>query len=173
MTQERPGAVTFKGAPQTALGPEIKPGDAAPDFKLVANDLSTVSLKDSAGKTRLISVVPSVDTGICAAQTKRFNDEAAKLPEDVAIYCVSADLPFAQKRFCGAEGINKVAALSDHRDMAFGNAYGTHVKELRVDSRAIFVVGKDDKIKHVEYVKEIASHPNYDAAIEAVKQARG
>lgn len=171
MPQERPGAVTFKGAPQTAIGPELKKGDKAPGFALVANDLSTVSMSDSAGKIRLISVVPSLDTGICQQQTKRFNEEAAALPADVVVYCVSADLPFAQKRFCGAENATKIVALSDHRDMAFGDAYGTHVKELRLDSRSIFVVGKDDKILYAEYVKEIASHPNYDAALAAVKAA--
>jgi thiol peroxidase len=171
MTQERPGAVTFKGEPQTALGPVLKAGDKAPAFTLLANDLSKVSLADSAGKVRLISVVPSLDTGICQQQTKRFNEEAASLPEDAVVYCVSADLPFAQKRFCGAENANKIVALSDHRDMSFGDAYGTHVKELRLDSRAIFVIGKDDTVKHAEYVVEIASHPNYDQALEAVGQA--
>lgn len=171
MSIERHGAVTFKGEPMTAIGPELKTGDKAPDFALVANDLSTVTLASSAGKVRLISVVPSLDTGICQMQAKRFNEEAAKMGPGVEVIVVSADLPFAQKRFCGAENTTKIKALSDHRSMGFGNAYGTHVKELRVDSRAVFVVGKDDRIAYAEYVKEIASHPNYDAAIAAVAAA--
>lgn len=169
MPQERLGAVTFKGAPLTAIGPELKVGDAAPDFALVAPDLSIKTLKDSAGKTRLLSVVPSLDTGICQLQAKRFNEEASQLPAGVEVIVISADLPFAQKRFCGAEGTDKIQTLSDHREMSFGDAYGTHVKELRVLSRSIFVVDKNDKIAYVEYVPEIASHPNYDAALAAVK----
>jgi thiol peroxidase len=169
MPQERFGAVTFKGAPLTAIGPELKVGDAAPDFALVAQDLSIKTLKDSAGKTRLLSVVPSLDTGICQLQAKRFNEEASKLPADVEVIVISADLPFAQKRFCGAEGTDKIQTLSDHREMSFGDAYGTHVKELRVLSRSIFVVDKNDKIAYLEYVPEIASHPNYDAALAAVR----
>lgn len=173
MATERSGAVTFKGNPLTLLGKALSAGDSAPDFSLIANDLSRVSLKDSAGKVRLVSVVPSLDTGICDLQTKRFNEEADKLGADVIIYTVSADLPFAQSRWCGAAGVKNLQTLSDHFDMSFADAYGTHVKELRVDSRAIFVIDKNGKIAYCEYVPEIASHPNYDAALDAVKQAAG
>lgn len=170
MSVERPGAVTFKGQPMTLVGPELKPGDKAPDFTIIDQSLQPVSLKDYAGKVILLSVVPSLDTGICSAQTKRFNEEAAKLPEDVAILTVSMDLPFAQARFCGAENIDRVKVLSDHRDASFAQAYGTLVKELRLECRAIFVIDRDGVIRYVEYVPEIASHPNYDAALEAVRK---
>ncbi len=169
MPVERPGAVTFKGQPLTLVGPEIKPGDKAPDFTIIDQSLQPVSLRDYAGRVILLSVVPSLDTGICSAQTKRFNEEASKLPEDVAVLTVSMDLPFAQARFCGAENIDRVKVLSDHRDASFAQAYGTLVKELRLESRAIFVIDRDGIIRYVEYVPEIASHPNYDAALEAVK----
>jgi len=166
---ERPGAVTFKGQPLTLVGPELKPGDKAPDFTIIDQSLQPASLKDYAGKVILLSVVPSLDTGICSAQTKRFNEEAAQLPEDVVILTVSMDLPFAQARFCGAENIDRVKVLSDHRDASFAQAYGTLVKELRLECRAIFVIDRDGTIRYVEYVPEIASHPNYDAALQAVK----
>ncbi len=171
MSVERFGAVTFKGKPQTVLGEPLQVGSKAPDFTLVANDLSPVTLQDSAGKVRLISVVPSLDTGICDAQTRRFNQEAASLGENVVILTVSADLPFAQKRWCGAAGVDQVQTLSDHRDMNFGLAYGTYVKELRLEQRAIFVVDRNDQITYVEYVPEIAQHPDYEAAIAAVRAA--
>lgn len=170
MSVERPGAVTFKGQPMTLVGPELKPGDKAPDFTIIDQSLQPVSLKDYAGKVILLSVVPSLDTGICSAQTKRFNEEAAKLPEDVAVLTVSMDLPFAQARFCGAENIDRVKVLSDHRDASFAQAYGTLVQELRLECRAIFVIDRDGVIRYVEYVPEIASHPNYDAALEAVRK---
>jgi len=140
---------------------------------LLANDLSEVTLADSAGKVRLISVVPSLDTDICDAQTRRFNEEAVSFGDEVVVLTVSADLPFAQKRWCGAAGVDRVQTLSDHRDMNFGNAYGTHVKELRLEQRAIFVVDRDDTIRYVEYVPEIAQHPNYEAALTAVRQVAG
>jgi thiol peroxidase len=166
---ERPSAVTFKGQPLTLVGPELKPGEKAPDFTIIDQSLQPASLKDYAGKVILLSVVPSLDTGICSAQTKRFNEEAAQLPENVVILTVSMDLPFAQARFCGAENIDRVKVLSDHRDASFAQAYGTLVKELRLESRAIFVIDRDGIIRYVEYVPEIASHPNYDAALQAVK----
>lgn len=170
MSVERPGAVTFKGQPLTLVGPELKPGDKAPDFTIIDQSLQPASLKDYAGKVVLLSVVPSLDTGICSAQTKRFNEEAAKLPEGVAILTISMDLPFAQARFCGTENIDRVTVLSDHRDASFAQAYGTLVKELRLESRAIFVIDREGVIRYVEYVPEIASHPNYDAALDAVKR---
>lgn len=172
MTVERFGDVTLRGTPQTVLGSPLKTGVKAPDFTLVANDLSLVTLADTAGKVRLISVVPSLDTGICDAQTRRFNQEAAHLGDDVAILTVSVDLPFAQRRWCGAAGIDQVQTLSDHRDMNFGNAYGTHVKEMRWEQRSIFVIDANDMVTYVEYVPEIAQHPNYEAALEAVREAQ-
>ncbi len=166
--QERKGVITFKGGPMTLIGPEIKVGDKAPNFKVLTNGLEEVSLDNYKGKTLILSVAPSLDTGVCAIQTKRFNDEASKLPANVEILTISADLPFAQKRFCGAENI-KIASLSDHREMSFGDAYGTHIKELRLEARSLFVVGKDGKVKHVEYVKEVTTEPNYDKALAAAK----
>jgi thioredoxin-dependent peroxiredoxin len=166
--QERKGVVTFKGGPLTLLGPDIKVGDTAPNFKVLTNGLQEVSLDTYKGKTLILSVAPSLDTGVCAAQTHRFNKEAETLPPSVQVLTISADLPFAQGRFCGAENI-KIQTLSDHREMSFGDAYGTHIKELRLEARALFVVGKDGKIKHVEYVKEATDHPDYDKALAAAK----
>jgi thiol peroxidase len=167
---ERPGAVTMKGNPLTLLGPELKPGDKAPDFHVVDGTLSTVDLSKTGGKVRIVSVVPSLDTPVCDLQTKRFNEEAAKLP-NVDILTVSMDLPFAQKRWCGAFGIDNVKMLSDHRDASFGMAYGTLVKDMRIECRAIFVLDSGNVIRHVEYVKEIADHPNYEAALSAARSA--
>ena len=167
---ERPGAVTMKGNPLTLLGPELKPGDKAPDFHVVDGTLSTVDLSKTGGKVRIVSVVPSLDTPVCDLQAKRFNEEAAKLP-NVDILTVSMDLPFAQKRWCGAFGIDNVKMLSDHRDASFGMAYGTLVKDMRIECRAIFVLDSGNVIRHVEYVKEIADHPNYEAALSAARSA--
>ncbi|TKI72208.1 thiol peroxidase [Lysinibacillus mangiferihumi] len=161
--------ITFKKGPVTLIGNEVKVGDQAPDFTVLANDLSPVSLKDSEGKIRLFSVVPSLDTGVCDAQTRRFNEEATNLGDDVVIYTVSVDLPFAQKRWCGAAGIDAVQTVSDHRDLSFGEAYGVYIKELRLLARAVFVVDATGKVTYVEYVPEATDHPNYEAAIAAVK----
>lgn len=166
---ERKGVITFKGNPLTLIGPEIKLGDRAPDFKLLANDLKEITLNHSKGKTRIISVVPSLDTPVCDMQTKRFNEEAGKLPSGVIVLTVSADLPFAQARWCGAANAKNIQILSDHREMAFGKAYGVWIKELRLLSRAIFIVGPDDKIQYVEYVREITQHPDYDKALHSLK----
>ncbi len=163
--------ITFKNNPVTLLGNEVKVGDTAPDFTVLANDLSPVTLADSKGSVRLISVVPSIDTGVCDAQTRRFNEESASLG-NVKVLTVSVDLPFAQKRWCGANGIENVQTVSDHRDLSFGEAYGVHIKELRLLARAVFVVDSNDKVTHVEYVSEATNHPNYEAAIEAVKAAK-
>lgn len=171
MPQERPGAVTFLGNPLTAIGSELKVADKAPGFSVLSNDLKPVTLADSAGKVRLLSVVPSLDTPVCDMQTRRFNQEAASLGDNVVILTVSMDLPFAQKRWCGAAGVDRLQTLSDHRDASFGLAYGTLIKELRLLSRAIFVVDANDTIRYIEYVKEISSHPNYDAALGATKGA--
>ena len=170
-TVERQGAITFKNGPVTLLGNEVKVGDQAPDFTVLANDLSPVTLASSAGTVRLISVVPSLDTGVCDAQTRRFNEEVANLG-NVKVLTVSVDLPFAQKRWCGAAGIENVQTLSDHRDLSFGVNYGVAIKELRLLARAIFVVDSSDKVVHVEYVSEATNHPNYEAAIEAAKAAK-
>lgn len=170
MAQERHGAITFKGGPVTLVGTEVKVGDQALDFTVLANDLSPVTLASSAGQVRLISVVPSVDTGVCDAQTRRFNEEAAKL-DNAVVLTVSMDLPFAQKRWCAAAGIDQVQTVSDHRDASFGTAYGVLIKELRLLARAVFVVDRNDKVTYVEYVSEATNHPNYDAAVEAAKKA--
>lgn len=137
---------------------------------MLANDLSTVTLADSKGKVRLISVVPSIDTGVCAQQTRKFNEEAAGLSEDVSILTISVDLPFAQARWCGAEGIDAVQVVSDHRDLSFGEAYGVVIQELRLLARSIFVIDQNDKVAYVEYVSEVTDHPDYEQAIEAVKK---
>lgn len=168
--QERRGAATFKGNPLTLMGPELKIGDTAPNFQLLANDLSVVTLQQFKGKTKLLSVVPSLDTPVCDLQTKRFNQEASKLPSEVAVLAVSMDLPFAQARWCGTAGADKIKSLSDHREGAFGKAYGVLIKELRLLSRSIFVIGSDDKIKYVEYVKEITEHPNYEKALASLRE---
>lgn len=161
--------VTFNNDPVTILGNEVSVGDEAPDFTVLANDLSPVTFSDSKGTVRLISVVPSLDTGVCSAQTRKFNEEAASLGEDVSILTISADLPFAQKRWCAAEGIEAVQTLSDHRDLSFGEAYGVIIEELRLLTRAIFVVDKDNKVTYVEYVAEATDHPDYEKAIAAAK----
>ncbi len=166
---ERKSAVTFKNNPITLVGPEIKAGDKAPDFKVLANDLSEVTLASSKGKTRLISVVPSLDTPVCELQSKRFNEEASKLPSSVAVLTVSMDLPFAQKRFCAAQHADKIQMLSDHREASFGRAYGALIKELRLLTRAVFVIGPDDKVQYAEYVKEVTQHPDYDKALQTLK----
>jgi thiol peroxidase len=160
----------MRGNPLTLIGPELKAGDSAPDFNLVDISLKNVSLADTGNNVRIISVVPSLDTPVCDAQTKRFNEEAAKLP-GVDILTVSMDLPFAQKRWCGAFGVDKVKMLSDHRDGSFGTNYGTLIKDLRIESRAIFVLDQKNKIRHAEYVKEVADFPNYDTALTAARAA--
>jgi thiol peroxidase len=165
---ERAGATTLSGNPMTLVGPELKKGDAAPDFSVIDSALKPVHLSDTGNKTRIFSVVPSLDTPVCDAQTKRFNEEAARL-KDVDIYTVSMDLPFAQKRFCNSFALDNVKMLSDHREASFGQSYGTLIKELRILSRAIFVIGPDNKVKYVEYVPEVGNYPNYEAALDAVK----
>jgi len=161
---------TLKGNPLDLEGPELKVGAKAPDVTVKKSLVDSFKISDGRGKVRLISVVPSLDTPVCAEQTRRFNKEASSLP-NVQFYTVSCDLPTAQGRFCGAEGINaeRLTMLSDHMDGAFGKAYGTLIPKLRVESRALFVVDKDDTLRYVEYVPEVASHPNYDAALAALK----
>ena len=169
---ERPGATTMKGGPLTLIGPELKAGDAAPDFAAVDTGLKPVDLAKTGEGVRIFSVVPSLDTPVCDMQTRRFNEEASKLP-NVKIYTISMDLPFAMKRWCGAMGVDKVEMLSDHKSGSFGENYGTLIKELRIESRAIFVVDSANTISYVEYVKEVGDHPNYDAALEVAKSIAG
>jgi thiol peroxidase len=171
MAIERAGGTMWKGEQRTLVGPELKPGDQAPEATLVTQDLSEVKLLGStSGKIRLINVILSVDTGICAPQTKRFDEECAKLP-NVAAVTVSMDLPFAMKRFCGAENV-KHRVLSDHRNAEFGEKYGILVKETRWLGRAIFVVGSDGRVAYAQYCPEIAAHPDYDAALAALQAAK-
>lgn len=167
--QERFGAVTLKGKPLTVMGPALAVGDAAPEVTLGAKgfDGRARLLESTADQIRLINVIPSIGTGICDAQTRRFNQEAASLGDGVAIVTVSADLPFHLAEWCAAKGVDRVVTLSDHYDMAFGDAYGTHIKELRVEQRAVFVVDADGVVRYVEYVPEIAQHPDYDKALAA------
>jgi thiol peroxidase len=167
---ERLGATTLKGNPLTLIGPQLKPGDSAPDFTVVDQALKPVTLKDTGRNVRIFSVVPSLDTPVCDAQTRKFNIAAANLP-GVDIITVSVDLPFAQTRWCGAFGVDKVKMLSDYKDVSFGANYGTLIKELRIESRAIFVVNRENQIRYVEYVKEVADSPNFDAALAAARDA--
>ena len=169
--EERSGVITFQGNPLTLVGPAIGVGDDAPDAEVLANDLSAVSLSSFRGKVLVLSCVPSLDTPVCDTQTRKFNEAAGSLGEDVAILTVSMDLPFAQARWCGAAGIEAVQTVSDHRDAALGRAYGVLIKELRLLSRAVFVIGRNGKVQYVELVKEITEEPNYQAALEAAKGA--
>jgi thiol peroxidase len=167
---ERTGLVTMKGNPLTMVGGEIKVGRKAPDAELVANDLSTVELSSLCrGKVCIVTSVPSLDTPVCNLETRRFNEEAGKLGEDVIILAISMDLPFAQKRWCGAAGVENVQTLSDHREAAFGKAYGVLIKELRLLARAVFVSDKQGVIRYVELVKELGNEPDYEAALNAAK----
>ena len=167
---DRPAATTMRGRPLTLVGPELKAGDRAPEFEAINDTLQPVTLQSTGPNVRIFSVVPSLDTPVCDAQTKRFNDEAAKLP-GVQFYTVSMDLPFAQKRWCGAFGVDKVKMVSDHRSGSFGENYGTMIKDLRIESRAIFVIDKNNTIRHAEYVKEVADFPNYESALAAARAA--
>lgn len=167
---ERSGAVTMKGNPLTLTGTEVSVGDTAPDVTLINNDLQPARISDWKGKVVVIASVPSLDTPVCDMETRRFNTEATGLGDDVVILTVSMDLPFAQKRWCGDKGVENVITLSDHKDAAFGEAYGVLVKELRLLARAVFVLDRDGAIQYGELVKEIAEEPDYNAAIEAVKK---
>ncbi|MCB0224345.1 MAG: thiol peroxidase [Anaerolineae bacterium] len=167
---EHTGELTHKGKPVTVIGDKLNVGDKAPNFSLTDNDWSTVTLDDSAGKIRLISVVPSLDTGLCDAQTRHFNEAIAAMGDNVVGYTVSADLPYAQKRWCGNAGVENVITLSDHKDMSFGNAYGTHYKERRLERRAVFVIDEAGVVQYVEYLPEISQPPDYDAALAVLKK---
>jgi thiol peroxidase len=167
---EHPGAITMKGNPLTLIGRLPEVGQSAPDFEVLDNNLTPVKLSSFKGKICIIASVPSLDTPICDIETRRFNTEAANLSADVVILTISMDLPFAQKRWCGAAGIDKVITLSDHRNAEFGAAFGTIIKELRLLARAVFVVDKNGIVKLVQLVKEVAQEPDYAAVLAAVKQ---
>jgi thiol peroxidase len=168
--EERVGITKFKGGPVTLLGPALKAGDRAPDFQVVDISLSPVRLADFRGKTKIISAVPSLDTPVCDTETRRFNQEAAKLPEGVVILTISMDLPFAQSRWCGAAGIDRVKTLSDYQERSFAAAYGVLIKELKLLSRSIFVIDANDTIRYIQHVPEITSEPDYAAVISAAKE---
>lgn len=172
MSNVRKGAVTFKGGPLDLRGPELAVGQHAPDFQLQNQSLEDVGLASSEGKTRIIVTVPSLDTSVCSAESKRFDDELAALP-GVEVLVVSMDLPFAQKRWCGAEGANRITTLSAHRDAKFAEDYGVLIDGGPLDrclARAVFVVDGAGTLKHVEYVKEVAEHPNYEATLAAARE---
>jgi thiol peroxidase len=167
---ERPGLITMKGKPLTLLGPEVKPGAPAPDFTVVANDLSDFHFSSLQGQVCVLSSVPSLDTPVCDIETRRFNDEAAGLGAAVKLLTISMDLPFAQKRWCGAAGVENLKTFSDHREAAFGLAYGVLIKELRLLARAVFVVDQGGKVQHVQIVPELANEPDYEAVLQAVRR---
>ena len=168
--EERSAAVTMHGNPLTLIGKELSVGDSAPDLELLDNDLNPIKLSSYRGKVCVISSVPSLDTPVCDMETRRFNEAAGQLGEDVAILTVSVDLPFAQKRWCGAAGVEKVVTLSDHRDTAFGTAFGVLIKELRLLGRSIFVLDRNGIIQYIQNVKELSEEPDYDAVLGAVQK---
>lgn len=167
--EERTGIITFKGNSVTLLGPELKAGDKAPEFQVVDTALAPITLADFAGKTKIICAVPSLDTPVCDTETRRFNREAAQLPDDIVVLTVSLDLPFAQKNWCAAAGIDRVKILSDYQERSFGLAYGVLIKELMLLSRSIFVVDANDVVRYVQHVPEITEEPDYPAVLEAAK----
>jgi thiol peroxidase len=166
---ERLGAVTLRGNPMTLVGPRLNAGDPAPDFHCVDTRLQPVTLADTGSTVRIFSVIPSIDTPVCDMQTKRFDDESSKL-EEIDIYSISTDLPFAEQRYCTTFGIDDVKMISDHLDTSFGKAYGVLVPELRILTRAIFVLDRNNVIQYVEYVPEIGDHPDYEAALAKAKE---
>ena len=170
---ERKGIITFKGNPLTLTGNEMRVGDRAPDFIVLDGELKEIGLKDFAGKVKVISVTPSLDTPVCDLQARMFNTEAAKLPADVTVLNISMDLPFAISRFCTSAGIDKVKALSDHRDASFGNGYGVLIKELRLLARAVFILDKDNVVRYSQIVPEVTNEPDYEKALEALKKITG
>lgn len=169
MATERLDVISLNGNPLTLIGPELKIGDLAPEFEVVGKDMGVVGLSNTEGKVRVFSVIPSLDTPVCDTMTRRFNEEAADLSE-VQIYSISMDLPFGQSRWCAAASVENLVMLSDHRNASFGTNYGTLIKELRLQTRAIFVLDKADKVRHVEYVREISGHPDYEAALEVIRE---
>lgn len=171
--EERKGIITMKGQPLTLVGKGVKVGEPAPDFEVLANDLSAVKLSSFRGKIRIISSVPSLDTSVCDTMTRRFNQEAVNLGDDMVVLTISMDLPFAQSRWCGAADVKNVQTLSDHRDASFGNAFGVLIKELRLLARAVFVVDKEGVVRYVQIVNELTNEPDYEAVLQAVKDITG
>ncbi|MCF7974209.1 MAG: thiol peroxidase [Phycisphaerae bacterium] len=167
--KERKDVVTFQGNPLTLLGDPIAVGQKAPEFEVVANDLSPIKLSDYAGKTIVISVVPSLDTPVCDTQTRTFNEKASSLGDNVVILTLSVDLPFAQARWCGAAGVDRVHTLSDYKDLSFGTAYGLVIKELRLLTRAVLVVDKTGTVQYIQVVKEVTHEPDYKAVLDSVR----
>jgi thiol peroxidase len=170
MNEERNNIVTFKGNPATLLGPNIKVGDSAPEFHVVDNNLQPVTLASNLGKVQIITVVPSIDTPVCDTMTRKFNEKAAQLPESVVVLTVSVDLPFAQKRWCGNAGIERIHTVSDYQERSFGLNYGLLLKELKLLARAVYVIDKAGKVAYREIVKEVTAEPDYDAALAAAMQ---
>jgi thiol peroxidase len=168
--KERTGIITMRGNPLTLVGEEVKVGDPAPDFVVLDNKLSPVKFSSYRGKTCIISSVPSLDTPVCDTETRRFNEEAGRLGSDVVILTISMDLPFAQKRWCAAAGVDKVQTLSDHRDASFGSAYGVLIKELRLLARAVFLVDRGGMIRYIQWVKEVSKEPDYEDILSALKK---
>ena len=169
--EERTERVTMKGNPLTLMGNELQVGDKAPDAVLLNNDLQPVNLSDYRGQICVVSSVPSLDTPVCDMETRRFNQEADSLGQDVKILTVSMDLPFAQKRWCGAAGVDHVITLSDHRDAAFGKEFGVLIKELRLLARAVFVIDREGVIRYIQLVEELSQEPDYDAILSALKES--
>lgn len=167
--EEKSGIITFMGNPLTLLGPELKIADKAPDFRVVDTELKPVTLADFKGKIKLISAVPSLDTPVCDTETRRFNMEAANLPANVVTLTISMDLPFAQKRWCGAAGIDKIMTLSDYQERSFAGGYGILIKELKLLARCIFVVDAGDTVRYIQLVKEVTREPDYAAVLAAVR----
>ncbi len=170
---ERSGIITRKGKPLTLVGPDIRVGEKAPDFTVLDGALAEVRLGDFAGKTKIISVTPSLDTPVCDLQLRRFNREAASLPHEAVVLNISMDLPFAITRFCSTAGIDRAKALSDHRDASFGTAYGVLIKELRLLARSIFIIDKKNIIRHKEIVSDQSNHPDYDRALQVLREVMG
>ncbi len=173
MTQERSGLITFRGTPLTLLGPDVAVGEKAPDFRVVDTDLNPVTLQDFTGKVLLISVTPSLDTPVCDMQGRKFNELAAGLSEDVVVLNISVDLPFAQRRWCGANNIDRIKVLSDYQERDFGLKYGVLIKELKLLARSVWIVDKDGVIRYKQIVPEVTTEPDYDAAMAALKQVLG
>jgi thiol peroxidase len=169
--KERKGIITMRGNPLTLIGNEVNVGDAAPDFTVLDNNLSPINLSSFRGKTCIISSVPSLDTPVCDMETRRFNEEASRLGTDVVILTISMDLPFAQKRWCAAAGVDKVQTLSDHWDASFGMAYGVLIKELRLLARAVFLVDRKGIVQYIQLVKEVTHEPDYEEVLKALKKA--
>ena len=168
--RERKGILTLKGEPVTLLGQEVRAGDTAPGFTVLDGDLSPVEFSSFRGKPCIISSVVSLDTSVCDVQTRRFNEEVAKLSADLEVLTISMDLPFAQKRWCGAAGVDRVRTLSDYRDASFGEAYGVLIKELRLLARAVFLVDREGIVQHAQVVREVTDEPDYEAVLAAAAE---